>query len=262
MYVRYENRELTFDSFLRENFSFYSHIHQQVELVYVHGGEVLVTVDDQEQLLQENELAIVFPNTVHSYRSNANSQVFLLIFSMAMVSEYEKALTMTRPQNPFLVEEQIHEDIPCVLRSLGLDRECCSSKRLRKGYLLVLLGRIIERLELVQVTTGEDVNLIRRLLVFMNEHFRENISLDQVAQELQVSKFHLSRCFSQKIGCNFNEYINALRVQYAENLLMTSHLSITDISFEVGFEGISTFYRAFWKNYGESPGQYRKRLQQ
>ena len=88
----------------------------------------------------------------------------------------------------------------------------------------------------------------------------ENLSLDDVSHEFGISKYHISRCFSQKIGCSFTNYLNALRIQNANKMLLTTELPVTDISYQSGFESLSTFYRVFQQFHGITPSEYKRNM--
>ena len=84
--------------------------------------------------------------------------------------------------------------------------------------------------------------------------------MDSVAERLQVSRSCVSHIFSDRIGVNFREYINSLRISEAEELLRNRSYSVTEVANRAGFPTIRTFNRAFQKKHGISPGQYRKNL--
>ena len=77
-------------------------------------------------------------------------------------------------------------------------------------------------------------------------------------EELHLSKYYISHLFGSKIGTGFNDYINALRVSEACRYLRRTNKSITEISALVGFGTLRTFNRAFFKQVGMSPSEYRK----
>ena len=84
---------------------------------------------------------------------------------------------------------------------------------------------------------------------------REASSLEEA---LHLNKYYVSHLFSQKLGISFHDYINSLRVSEACRLLLNTEKSITQISEGVGFNTLRTFNRAFTKQLGISPSQYRK----
>jgi AraC-like DNA-binding protein len=77
-------------------------------------------------------------------------------------------------------------------------------------------------------------------------------------EELHLSKYYISHLFGDKLGIRFNDYINSLRISEACRLLRTSTLSVTEISDASGFGTLRTFNRAFMKQMGMSPSEYRR----
>ena len=94
------------------------------------------------------------------------------------------------------------------------------------------------------------------------EHYRQPLLAKQVAAELGITQSHLARIFSKRLHTGFNEYVNKLRIQMAQDLLCTTNRPITDIMLDTGFESQSTFNRAFREIHGISPREYRRRFQQ
>lgn len=259
MITYYENRDLPFDCHPAENLTYLLHLHKQLELVYVLQGTIQVQVDDHSRIMQEQELAVIFPNSIHSYESIGESNVLLMIFDTDLVSDLADPLMKQLPQSPFLTQEQVHPDILYLLPYFLRYNQEPLGKKLLKGYLTVIVSRLLEQLSLIDSVPNRNTDLVHRTLYYLNQHFTEPLSLGQVARQLGFSKYYLSRCFSENTGCNFNQYINSLRIGYAKQLLETSSLSVTEIATTSGFESQCTFYRAFHEQIGLTPKQYRTR---
>jgi len=103
----------------------------------------------------------------------------------------------------------------------------------------------------------------RKLLELMEKEapYQEaELSLEQLAQRLDVSKYHLSQTINEQMGCNFYEYINGLRVEKARELLLSDaepELSVKEIAYLAGFNNKVSFYNAFRKKYGLPPLSYK-----
>lgn len=85
-----------------------------------------------------------------------------------------------------------------------------------------------------------------------------NLSQNIVAEEIGISPAYLSRLFKQEIGTSFPNYINNVRLEQAKQLLISTQLPVKDIAYQTGFNSLQNFFRAFKKNIGISPGEYRK----
>ena len=95
------------------------------------------------------------------------------------------------------------------------------------------------------------------ILNYCESNYHDKISLKSTARELHISESRLSHIFSEKIKIGFCNYLNMLRINEAANLLVSTELTITEISGMCGFSTIRTFNRAFKKHIGITPAKYR-----
>jgi len=94
---------------------------------------------------------------------------------------------------------------------------------------------------------------------FVNEHLEQDISLDLVADKLNISRSYLSTYFKEKTGESFSEYLNRIRIYKAKEMLGEMDLKIHDISARLGYQSVNSFIRMFKRYAGVTPGEYRKR---
>lgn len=256
----YENNQMPMRSFPFTDLNFSAHLHKEIELLYVQEGEVTATLNDVAYSLRPGDLLVMLPNTIHSYFSTAKNSGTLTVFSPELTAEFHYKLTHFSCSCPFLTQDKMSSDIPYCIRRLTFAEASPENLNLIRGYLLVLLSRIFEQLPLEPLDRRKDFNLLHRVLLHVTEHFRENLSLDELAHEAGVSKYYLSRTFSDKMGCGLKHYINSLRVGFAQHLLENPNLSISDAAYECGFESLRTFNRVFREQLGKSPREYREQL--
>ncbi len=103
---------------------------------------------------------------------------------------------------------------------------------------------------------------LARVLEFIEHHFCDRITLDQLAVEAAVSRFHFVKLFRAKVGVTPWRYIISLRMNSAASLLRTSDLAIAEIAYACGYENVGHFTTAFSKQFGRSPSGYRRASQQ
>ncbi len=253
MFVQYENRAFPYSASVSDDLTFLLHLHRQAELIYVLDGQIEMTVDAHTHLLRGGELGVAFPNCAHSYLTRAHSRVVMVIFDASYAGDCAGALLTQRAVFPYLSAPDIDEDVRYLAPKLTRPMDT----RLLKGYLQVICARLFERLRLEPRRAADDADWTHRALMYLNEHFTEELSLDALAQHLNISKFHLSRTFPEKIGCGLNAYLRSLRADHAAQLLASTDLSITQAGFDSGFSSVSTFFRVFQAQYGLSPRAYR-----
>lgn len=99
---------------------------------------------------------------------------------------------------------------------------------------------------------------IREILLYINQHFRENLSLQQVADNVYLSKSYVSRLFKEQTGTDFSDYLRAIRIEKARFLLLSTDYSITQISESCGFANINTMTANFKAQYNQTPSEYKK----
>ena len=107
-----------------------------------------------------------------------------------------------------------------------------------------------------RIGTISDARL-RRVIEFISVHFGEQLTLDQLAAEAGISKYHFTRVFREKVGQTPFRFLTETRLAAAQKLLVTTNLRIGDIGMACGFAAASHFTTAFVTRYGTSPMAYR-----
>jgi len=94
-------------------------------------------------------------------------------------------------------------------------------------------------------------------LAFIEAHFDEPLSLDDVSSACGMSRFHFARIFKAHTGSPFKTFLNQRRIRRAKELLEHREMSITETCFEAGFNDLSYFDRTFQRLEGMTPSAYR-----
>ena len=95
---------------------------------------------------------------------------------------------------------------------------------------------------------------------YINQHYKESLTLEQIADISGFSRFHFTRIFKSCMNMTFYEYFNQKRISKAEELLSTTGQSVTEIAMDTGFSSISAFNRTFKSIKGCSPSAYREKM--
>lgn len=98
---------------------------------------------------------------------------------------------------------------------------------------------------------------VERAVLAMRDRLEEDLTLKDLASKAFISPYHFNRIFKQLVGIPPCQFLGALRLQEAKRLLLSTHLSITDICFQVGYSSLGTFTRRFTSLVGLSPRQFR-----
>ena len=118
---------------------------------------------------------------------------------------------------------------------------------------------IKDEVKTLNVKEEQQRKLKEEILAYLEAHFRdEDLCQTQVADAFRISNYSLSRMFKNQIGVGFIEYVNAKRMEYAKELLLTTSYSVRDISVMVGFASDNYFSRIFKATVGVSPTAFRE----
>ncbi len=104
---------------------------------------------------------------------------------------------------------------------------------------------------------GAEVS-IARALAYINEHYREDISPEEVIKASNFSRAHFYRLFKGATGSSFAAYVNRIRLSQAHKLMEETSLSLSEIARTVGFSSASQFSRVFRQVHGMSPAEFRR----
>jgi len=99
---------------------------------------------------------------------------------------------------------------------------------------------------------------VERVICALQENLGEQITMDDMARTAMFSKFHFSRMFLRVTGISPGRFLSALRLQEAKRLLLTTSMTVADISHLVGYNSIGTFSYRFRGSVGVSPTEYRQ----
>ncbi|WP_106768613.1 helix-turn-helix domain-containing protein [Paenibacillus faecalis] len=134
-------------------------------------------------------------------------------------------------------------------------RECKTIQELNDWF----TGEILEpiMMSVSNQKNQEYENLIHKVTQYIEEHYQQDISLDQCAQICDISPQYLSKLFKKVMDISFIEYLTQVRIAKARELLVTTDLLVNEIAEKIGYHP-KNFIRVFKKHIGVPPGQYRE----
>lgn len=264
----YERREQKLQINISENIRFPEHLHEDMEILLVQDGQVEVNIMGNRRILTAGDCALIFPEMIHSYQTASYNRICLLIFDASFWGSYRGAVQKFCPSVPFLRAERISPDVALVFERLielihpktqeyfgrPEDRMALGS-----AWIQVLLSLLMPQLELVERKKTEQLDITGRLVQYIMEHYREQLTLEGVARALHVNKYYLSHVFSDRLQMSFRQYLNHIRLDHALYEISTTDASITRIWEEAGFNSQRSFNRIFQASLGMTPLEYRKR---
>ena len=114
----------------------------------------------------------------------------------------------------------------------------------------------------IEKQKNEHIAALENLIVVQKKYLDSNLTLEKIAEEMQLSKSHLSKIINTELSIGFVDYVNALRVEEAKGYLINPEFSkytLESIGLEAGFNSKSAFYTAFKKTTGLTPTEFKKK---
>lgn len=249
--------KLYFECKRYNHFEWVTHMHKHLELIYVREGETVIRTGNKEERICAGEFAMILSHQVHAYYTPEHSVVDVIIFSVdqvPMVAQQvkDKVSDVTRfvcrksVENFAASELFIPEQVPCLF--------------FRKAALYAVCQEYLEQVTLQAIQANKNDDLLQQILEYISDHFRENITLNQMAEELGYEPHYLSRAFHNQIKTHFSRFVNWYRVEMATDLLQHTDLSMSEIAFRSGFQSIRNFNRVYAEHTGNPPAKDATRM--
>ncbi|MBO5552326.1 MAG: helix-turn-helix domain-containing protein [Lachnospiraceae bacterium] len=250
------------------------HWHSCVEMIMPLENIYTVTVMGKTYRLSPGDILLIPSGALHSIKSPESGYRFIFQFEAEPV---EKLLTYSHAKNvletAFLFsQDQTPGFYECAVKFIHTLSEVywqnAASRDVRiYGLILDFIADYNDYRqevdnaddELPKLSVSEEHRrAILQVINYIDDHFYEEITLEQMARMADFSKFYFTRLFKFYTGQTFYHYLNRKRVSAAQTLLSKPDISITDIAFRSGFNSSSSFARAFksWTSY--TPREYRR----
>ena len=245
-----------------------THDHSAVEILLTLEGMVTYTIEDKIYQVRKGEILIVPPDTLHSLSMGEGSSRYLFLFeSDAIMAMRDLKAMASYFHKPFHLRDG--SDAHVRIRELLLRAREAYEKRemmwntMCYSCILRVYATLGQRyLSGIKPRTGDnmrnmDSEVINAVMTYINNHYREELSLEDVARFAGFSRYYFSRSFKRQTGYSFKDYLCQKRLQVAMDLLIRTNRSMRDVAIESGFGSVATFNRVFREKKGCTPTQYR-----
>lgn len=236
------------------------HSHNYTELFYIIGGNGQFLIDDERFPVREHQLVIVNPNIIHtelSYEAHPLEYIVLGIEGLEISipgTNEERYCIYTFP-----AANRVLNCMQSILREMQ-EREL-EHQMACQAYMDILVVQLMRNTDtsMTQASGSSSTNrqcaAIRR---YIDNHYKEQLTLDLLASEVNVNKYYLAHAYKQSYGISPINYMIARRIQEGKRLLIETDLALSQIADVLGFSSASYFSQSFRKSEGISPVEYRK----
>ncbi|MBR6477085.1 MAG: helix-turn-helix domain-containing protein [Lachnospiraceae bacterium] len=247
------------------------HYHNFYEILYVLEGEYSSMVENQSYHLHKGDFLLIDQNVMHKYQPTAGAgenskRIILWVTGGCLKGFTDEDLDLSgcfriHDSRAWHFPVYYEEMLRGYLLKLAMDGESTGIRRVMdRGYLTLFfaqLNLLCTRKE--SLLSGESVAehpLVEKVSAYVDEHLEENITLEDLAACVHVSKYHFLRRFKELTGVTAHAFVMNKRLIRACELLQKGE-SVTTAYQSTGFGDYSVFLRNFKAAFGISPGQYR-----
>jgi len=280
MYLRYFTENEDFPFFIQygvHDTDFFMHTHADYsELVIVLNGNAMHIVNNESYFIKKRDVFIINNNTSHGFKNTNELHICNIMYrpERHFITDFDirrspgfHALFVIEPyltksncfQGRLTLQLTEFEQVNTMIISMLSEFE-----QKKEGFQTMLYARFIQLVVLLSrlyhfPSTQSESNLINiaKSVSYIEKHYKDPISMDDLSDQCNFSKRHFSRVFKkayQTTPCNF---ILHLRLQHSCVLLKNTSLTISEIAFQSGFNDSNYFTRQFRKLFHMTPKEYR-----
>lgn len=246
------------------------HWHQSLELIYCTSGVITCFINSKRYDVKEEELLLVNSNEIHSLYSSASDKGVILqlplVYFLSYYQEHHNLYFDVSPQPG--KEEALLEIKACMVEMMRLKKERKMGYDLRIHSLLYEMEYILithfacekEKTDIV-FKTQKYLNRLSDITNYLQQHYQEDIRLEDVADYFSLAPQYLSRFFKKYASISFSDYLSSIRLDHAYKDLMNTDNSILKIAMDNGFANPRSFSDTFRNVYGETPSKFKKHME-
>lgn len=252
-----------------------AHSHGYYELYYLMDGECNFFIHDNVYRLTKGTIVFIPANILHktTYLNQCTHQRIYIEFTLDYVSDVIESIGLQQfkdnlyckffniPPNFIKPINHLYENMLNEKEHPGKFSDCEIKLYFQQLILLLIsqfhtsiLGSSDAAVSSVEVVD----NSIQQAMNYICAHYTEPVCLNDIAKMLHLNASYFSKKFKTVNGFGLNEYLNTVRINHAERLLLETKKTITEIAFECGYDNSNYFGDAFKRLDGISPSEFRK----
>ncbi|CAI6043512.1 HTH-type transcriptional activator RhaS [Paenibacillus sp. JJ-100] len=255
-------------------FDYAAHWHDEVELVVVNGQHARIGVNEQMFDLQQGDMILIKPGDVHYFMPGTERLTILLFRLELLTGSFASEAEMQEMgrlfnQSMIIPFSSVNNPTPYV------EAIAAEKKNQKPGYRWLMVSRLYDLIVLLLRTappvsekdakpswpcvSSKKFEFLESVCEFLEDHYAESIKLEQVAEHMKFSKFHICKLFKEIKGITLMEYLNHFRIIKSEWALLFRQDSILEIAISHGFNNVNSYNRLFKKYNQCTPTEFRKR---
>lgn len=248
------------------------HSHNYYEFYFFLEGDVSIQIGNEKYPVQYGDIMLVPPHLphrpiIHSMKTPYRRFVFWISQEycnhlLHISSDYAFLMQHVQVNNNYIFHNDQITFNAVQSKILRLIEEMQSDRFGRDAQITLCVNDLILHLNRLihernnPKSRSEESSLYQQLTEYIEDHLEENLSLDKLAEEFFVSKYYIAHVFKDNLGMSIHQYITKKRLALCKEAIL-GNISIKETYQTFGFGDYSSFYRAFKKEYGISPKDFK-----
>ena len=258
------------------------HWHLEIEIIIINHGEADFLTDEKKIRLRPGEGILINQNVMHSIQpidDTANCSFYSVVFHPAFLFGYGNTVMSSKYLVPVISSpvfriKELNEQDPALEQIMDLTNNVIAANLTKRyGYELViksylcrlwilLLEQVIPQniTKTKEITISTDETRVKDAIIYIEMHFNEPITLEQLAASIHISKSECCRCFKRTLQLTPIEYLMKFRIFRATQMIQRNDPeahSMSSLAFSVGFNNASYFNKVFKQFLGCTPSEYK-----
>ena len=264
---------------LNQNIPEFPHDHDMFEIYYMLDGAATFEINNKWHVVHAGECVFIDRNVTHHvcYDPSMKKSYFAIIFDfednkndsvkaangnveyedikneLKRIHEMEYVISGDNNLDSTIIDELLTERIQ---KQLGWNTQVSF---LAYRFVMKALRNLVSR-PILDVEAAGQKNLAMEITMYIHKHYMEEITIEDVARELNTSIRHLNREYKNTFGITFMKNLNRIRMEYAKDYICNTTESIESIVEKVGLSSTTTLYNMFREFEGMSVSQYRDKI--
>ncbi len=236
------------------------HWHNFYEIEIILSGSMIHKTGDKKFLLTRGDAYLISSNGFHSMEFPEETTLLNIGFRSELLNDELRYFSNVDLRT--ICGKFSDKEIAKIMDLVNdINTEVSQSALLNTTVISSIISQIVIMLLRVSPSTktaGATNTLVQKTLAYINEHFFEDVSLENIARQLSVTPNYLGKIFKLSLGYPFNYQLNKVRLKYACNLLLSTDEKTSEIAKKSGYKTPEHFYLIFRKMFGLRPSEYKQ----
>ena len=216
------------------------HYHQNIELLIVKDGSYTLVINGKEVIVSGGMVAVIDSYDVHEYKTGKSKDDCVLVIPFRYLGKFNSMRSNKSIENHLIESQRLCEEL------LGIVDEYLTSKceYIRDSAVEMILALLSTHLTFCDENERGDATLVRKILSYIQNNFKNDISRKTIATKLGYKEAHISRIFHRFLGRGITNYVNSLRYNYIEEQRrLGDKRTLSELIYEAGFGSAQSYYR-------------------